>query len=108
MLDCCQPCCHAAHPNQWLGRAGDLLPENVTKLTGLATDLMASGLVLPQDFVTFQTRSKLYGVLDWVSVTGCWTDISAPLPSPVDPGAFLVRFLRDQKDCVIWYLYLRP
>jgi hypothetical protein len=93
---------------QWLGRAGDPLPENVTKLTGLATDLTASSLVLPQDFVTFQTRSKLYGVLDWVSVTGCWTDISKPLPSPVDPGAFLVRFLRDQQDCVIWSLYLRP
>jgi hypothetical protein len=41
-------------------------------------------------------------------VTGCWTDISQPLPSPVEPGAFLVRFLRDQQDCVIWYLYLRP
>jgi hypothetical protein len=93
---------------QWLGRAGDLLPGNVAELTGLATDLMTSGLVLPQDFVTFQTRSNLYGVLDSVSVTGCWTDISAPLPSPVDPGAFLVRFLRDQQDCVIWYLYLRP
>jgi hypothetical protein len=69
---------------------------------------MASGLVLPQDFVTFQTRSELYGLLDGVSVTGCWTDISGPLPSLVDPGAFLVRFLRDQQDCVIWYLYLRP
>jgi hypothetical protein len=41
-------------------------------------------------------------------VTGGWTDISEPLPSPVEPGAFLVRFLRDQQDCVIWYLYLRP
>lgn len=41
-------------------------------------------------------------------MTGCWTDVSDPLPSPVEPGAFLVRFLRDQQDCVIWYLYLRP
>lgn len=93
---------------QWLGRTGDLLPEKVAKLTGLATDLMARGLALPQDFVTFQARSRLCGVLDEVSMTGCWTDISAPLPSPVDPGAFLVRFLRDQQDCVFWYLYLRP
>jgi len=93
---------------QWLGRVGELLSEQVMKLTDVATDLMANGLVLPQDFVTFQTRSKLYGLLDSVSVTGCWTDISEPLPSPVDPGAFLVRFLRDQQDCVIWYLYLRP
>ncbi|MFE5561484.1 hypothetical protein [Streptomyces sp. NPDC056544] len=41
-------------------------------------------------------------------MTWCWTDISPPLPSPVEPGSFLVRFLRDQQDCVIWYLYLRP
>lgn len=93
---------------QWLGSTGDLLPKNTKKLTRLAADLMAEGLVLPQDFVAFQTRSNLFGVLDWVSVTGCWTDVSAPLPSPVDPGACLVRFLRDQQDCVIWYLYLRP
>jgi hypothetical protein len=99
-------CCTGAF--QWVGGVGELLAENVAKLKDLATDLMASGLVLPQDFVTFQTRSNLRGLLDSVSVTGCWTDISAPLASPVDPGAFLVRFLRDQQDCVIWYLYLRP
>jgi hypothetical protein len=93
---------------QWLGNVGDLLPEQAAKLTDLTTDLMACGLVLPRDFVTFQTRSNLYGLLDSVSVTDCWTDISGPLPSPVDPGAFLVRFLRDQQDCVIWYLHLRP
>ena len=93
---------------QWLGKTGGLLPGQVTKLTGLAADLMASGLTLPQDFVTFQTSSELYGALKNFSATGCWTDISAPLPSPVDPGAFLVRFLRDQQDCVPWYLYLRP
>jgi hypothetical protein len=92
---------------QWLGGVGDLVPEQVTKLTGLAADLTASGLRLPQDFITFQTSSNLYGSLDEVSVTGCWTDVSEPLPSPVEPGAFLVRFLRDQQDCVIWYLYLR-
>ncbi|MFF4393217.1 hypothetical protein ACFY0G_41870 [Streptomyces sp. NPDC001552] len=68
---------------------------------------MARRHSLPQDFVTFQTSTNLYGSLDAVSVTFCWTDISPPLPSPVEPGAFLVRLLRDQQDCVIWYLYLR-
>jgi hypothetical protein len=93
---------------QWLGGVGDAIAEQVTKLTGLKADLTASGLTLPVDFITFQTSSNLHGSLDEVSVTGCWTDISEPLPSPVEPGAFLVRFLRDQQDCVIWYLYLRP
>jgi hypothetical protein len=93
---------------RWLGGVGDLVPEQVTKLTGLAADLTARGLTLPRDFVTFHTGSNLYRSLDGVSVTGCWTDISEPLPSPVEPGAFLVRFLRDQQDSVIWYLYLCP
>ncbi|MDQ0945736.1 hypothetical protein [Streptomyces sp. V1I1] len=58
--------------------------------------------------LTFQTSANLYLSLDKVSVTGCWTDISEPLPSPVEPGAFLIRFLRGQQDCVIWCLYLGP
>jgi hypothetical protein len=68
----------------------------------------ASGrLTLPGDFVTFLPDARLRRSLEAVSVTGCRTDISDPLPSPVEPGAFLVRFLRDQQDCVIWYLYVR-
>ncbi|MFF8908746.1 hypothetical protein [Streptomyces olivaceoviridis] len=74
----------------------------------MAENLAAKGLTLPRDFVTFQADSKLHCSLEEVSVTCCWTDISEPLPSPAEPGAFLVRFLRDQQDCVIWYLYLRP
>lgn len=93
---------------RWLGDAGDPVPRQVLKLNGLARDLAGRGLTLPQDFVTFQTTENLYGSLDDVSVTGCWTDLSDPLPSPVEPDALLVRFFRDQQDCVIWYLYLRP
>ncbi|MFD4002195.1 hypothetical protein [Streptomyces rubiginosohelvolus] len=92
----------------WLGEAGDPIPRQVIELNGLARDLAAKGLSLPPEFVTFQTTENLYGSLDEVSVTGCWTNLSDPLPSPVEPGAFLVRFFRDQQDCVIWYLYLRP
>lgn len=93
---------------QWLGGTGEPVPEQVTALNGLAENLAAKGLTLPRDFTTFQADSKLHSSLDEVSVTGCWTDISHPLPSAVEPGAYLVRFLRDQQDCVIWYLYLRP
>lgn len=87
---------------RWLGDAGDPIPRQVLKLNSLARDLAARGLTLPQDFVTFQTTENLYGSLDEVSVTGCWTNLSDPLPSPVEPDAFLVRFFRDQQDCVIW------
>jgi hypothetical protein len=93
---------------QWLDSVRGPVPRSAARLDGLAGDLAAKGLTLPRDFVTFQTSTNLYGSLDEVSVTACWTDISEPLPSPVEPGSFLVRFLRDQQDCVIWYLYLRP
>ncbi|MET9555460.1 hypothetical protein [Streptomyces sp. NPDC006645] len=93
---------------QWLGGIGEPIPKEVARLSQLAEDLSARGLTLPQDFVTFQTSANLRLSLDAVSATGCWTDISNPVPSPVEPGAFLVPFLRDQQDCVIWYLYLRP
>ncbi|GHB28546.1 hypothetical protein GCM10010392_65830 [Streptomyces clavifer] len=93
---------------RWLGDAGSPIPRQVMKLNGLARDLAARGLTLPRDFVTFQTTENLYGSLDEVSLTGCWTNLSDRLPSPVEAGAFLVRFFRDQRNCVIWYLYLRP
>ena len=41
------------------------------------------------------------------SCTACEWDLSAePIPSPVEDGAFMVRFLRDQQDVLFWYLYL--
>jgi hypothetical protein len=93
---------------EWLGGTGEPVPEQVARMEALAARLAAEGIVLPRDFVAFHTSGKVRYALDEVSVTCCWTDISEPLPSPVEPGAVLVRFLRDQQDCVIWYLYLRP
>ncbi|MYW05208.1 hypothetical protein [Streptomyces sp. SID3343] len=93
---------------QWLSNPGELVAEQAAKLRHLEDRLAAEGLALPQDFVTFEVSSNLRGSLDTVSVTGCWSSLSEPLPSPVEPGAFLVRFFRDQQDCVLWYLYLRP
>ncbi|MFE4520067.1 hypothetical protein ACFRMQ_38585 [Kitasatospora sp. NPDC056783] len=93
---------------QWLGDPGEFLANRAAKLRQVQEKLAAEGLALPEDFVTFEASSNLRGALDAVSVTGCWSSLSEPLPSPVEPGAFLVRFFRDQQDCVLWYLYLRP
>ncbi|MFD9410139.1 hypothetical protein ACFWBN_24440 [Streptomyces sp. NPDC059989] len=93
---------------QWLGDAGGCVAEQTAKLRLLEEKLAIEGLALPEDFVTFYSSSSLRESLDAVSVTGCWSSLSGPLPSPVEPGAFLVRFFRDQQDCVLWYLYLRP
>ena len=93
---------------RWLGDPGEVVPGQVAQLREVQESLAAQGLALPEDFVRFHTSSNLLDSLDEVSVTGCWSSLSAPLPSPVEPGAFLVRFFRDQQDCVLWYLYLRP
>ena len=85
------------------------IPDAVAKMEDLNRQLIAVKLALPRDFVTFQTRTELSEILDAVSVTACWSSVSEkPIPSPVEPGAFLIRFLTDQQDCVTWYLYLRP
>ncbi|MFD9124011.1 hypothetical protein [Kitasatospora sp. NPDC059571] len=92
----------------WLGGTGPAVPELVAHLDAVAAELAGAGLALPADFTAFQTGTDSHRALDAVSATACWTDVCAPVPSPVEEGAFLVRFLRDQQDCVHWYLYLRP
>lgn len=67
----------------------------MAKLDALDQVLAEVGLSLPQDFVTFQTHTKLSGCLNEVPVTCCWSHLSKPMASPVEPGAYLVRFLRD-------------
>ncbi|GAA1994128.1 hypothetical protein [Catenulispora subtropica] len=92
----------------WRGDLGDVLDGQMAAMDSLGTDLAEAGLSLPTDFVTYMTRSNLYRCLDEVSGTCCWTSLSTPLPSPIEPDARMVRFFRDQQDCVLWYLYLRP
>ncbi|OLE28108.1 MAG: hypothetical protein AUG49_03280 [Catenulispora sp. 13_1_20CM_3_70_7] len=91
----------------WRGDLGHVLDGQVAVMDRLTTELAETGLSLPADFVTYMTRSNLYRCLDEVSCTGCWTSLSTPLTSPLEPGARMVRFFRDQQDCVLWYLYLR-
>lgn len=92
----------------WLGGPGAASPERSAALAGLDGALAAHGLALPAEFIAFQAGERTHHALDEVSVTACWTSISEPPPCPGEPGTFLVRFLRDQQDCVHWYLCLRP
>jgi hypothetical protein len=93
----------------WFGDPGPTDPVTVSKIADLHRHLSPVNLTLPPDCVTFHTHTLFAQSLEAVSVTACWSDLAEqPLPSPVEPGAFLVRFLRDQQDCVTWYLYLRP
>jgi len=73
----------------------------------LASGLAPSGLVLPPAFVRFMSDPGLQRVVP--SCTACEWDLSeTPVPSRAQPGAFTVRFLRDQQDCLFWYLHLGP
>ncbi|MEU4727458.1 hypothetical protein [Streptomyces sp. NPDC023588] len=92
----------------WLGPESGPEPGHGERLAALEAELAPLGLRLPADFRTFYGSGSLCRAFDEVSVTACWSDLSGALRSPVEEGARLVRFLRDQQDCVIWYLYLRP
>jgi hypothetical protein len=92
----------------WLGGPSGEPSGQAVELAGLERAVAGLGLALPADFLAYHRDARLLHALDEVSPTCCWQDFSAPLPSPVEPGAYLVRFFRDQQDCVFWYLYLRP
>lgn len=92
----------------WLGDPGEPVAEHVAAMDQVSAKLAEANLTLPDDFVALMTREHLHGALDKVSCTCCWTYLAGPFPSPQDPAARMVMFFRDQQDCVLWYLYLRP
>jgi hypothetical protein len=80
-------------------------PHDPFRAIDVAT--LAEQVTLPESFKRFMASQALMDAIP--SCTGCDFDLaSKPVPSPVEPAAQLVRFLRDQRDSVIWYLYLRP
>jgi len=92
----------------WLGPPGERDEQGAARLVPIAAELAVAGLALPRDFVAFHSDSNYRYALDEVSVTGSWSDIAGPAPSPVEPDARLVRIFSDQQYCACWYLYLRP
>jgi hypothetical protein len=75
--------------------------------TALAASLAPAGLTLPPAFVTFMGDADLQAQVP--SCTACeWDLAEAAVPSPVEDGAYLIRFLRDQQDVAFWYLNLTP
>ncbi|MFI1284339.1 hypothetical protein ACH4U5_26935 [Streptomyces sp. NPDC020858] len=92
----------------WMGGGSTGPSEHVAHLAALERELAAVGLAVPSDFAAFYSSERLCRAFDEVSVTACWTDLSAALRIPAEEGARVVRFMRDQQDCVIWYLHLRP
>ncbi|MGI5244031.1 hypothetical protein [Dactylosporangium sp. CA-139066] len=76
-------------------------------LRAMEVAALSEHIALPEPFKRFMSSQVLMDAIP--SCTGCDFDLAPrPVPSPVEPAAQLVRFLRDQRDTVIWYLYLRP
>ncbi|MER5600803.1 hypothetical protein [Streptomyces sp. NPDC002265] len=89
----------------WFGDIGDPLDHRTAVTDPIAAELARDGLALPADFTALITRTHLHRCLDREG-GGAWTDVSGPLPSPVDPADRMVLFFRDQQSCIMWYLYL--
>ncbi|MFD8478435.1 hypothetical protein [Kitasatospora sp. NPDC059673] len=89
----------------WFGETGEPLDYRTAVTDPIAAELARDGLELPADFLALITRAALHRCLDRVG-GGAWTDVSGPVPSPLDPADRLVAFFRDQQSCIVWYLYL--
>lgn len=62
------------------------------------------GITLPESFIRFMKSPELQACIS----SGCWGFILSNqlVPCPGFDGGYLVGFLREQQDCVIWCLCL--
>lgn len=72
----------------------------------LATQAERLGVRLPSAFMRLMAAPELHTRIP--EYTGCWFNLyDAQLdPCPGSQDGFVVRFLNDQQDCILWYLYL--
>ncbi|MEU5476367.1 hypothetical protein [Streptomyces mirabilis] len=87
-------------PVNELGRPDIRLPQTLT-----SPKTRVLGARSPADFLALINRANLHRCLDREG-GGAWTDVTGPLPSPVDPADRMVPFFRDQQSRILWYLYL--
>lgn len=82
-------------------------PEERGALDTIAAEARALGLTLPPSFTRLMVSPALQDRIP--SCTACYFELSEHLtPCPGADGAFIVPFLSDQQDCVLWYLCLTP
>lgn len=90
---------HRDH-NEGLGR----LKGDVAKIAAQADEL---GLKLPEAFLRLMSSRELQNNIP--SCTACYFSMSdAILPCPGVEDGYIIRFLNDQQDVLLWYLYLTP
>lgn len=65
------------------------------------------GLVLPETFIEFMTSDVLECAL--IENNCCYFALPEKIvPCPGQNEGYVIRFMCDQQDCLIWYLYLNP
>lgn len=76
------------------------------KLHRLLTEAKMLNLSLPEPFIRFMASPTLHDEIP--SCTACYFDLPDKIvKSPVGDG-YILRFLNDQQDVLLWYLYLTP
>jgi hypothetical protein len=82
-------------------------PEERGALEAIAAAARERGLTLPPSFIRLMSSPALQDRIP--SCTACTFELGDHLePCPGADSAYIIPFLRDQQDCVLWYLYLTP
>jgi hypothetical protein len=89
------------------------VPEDALekKLAHLLNTAGQMGLYLPESFLRFMGSSALHDEIP--SCTACYFDlpekiIKSPVTDVSIGDGYIIRFLNDQQDVLLWYLYLTP
>jgi hypothetical protein len=92
---------------EWLKTSiEDKTPKNVqTRMQKLSAQAQQLGLVLPEAFLRLMGSPKLQESIP--SCTACeFQPVETILPHPGIEHGYIIRFLNDQQDVLLWYLYL--
>jgi hypothetical protein len=77
------------------------------QLEKIAAQAEQLGLTLPPGFLQFMASPELQDRIP--SCTACYFSLGKEIiPCPGSENGYLLRFLNDQQDCLLWYLYLTP
>jgi hypothetical protein len=81
--------------------------EKQRKLANLLQEAQGLGLTIPDSFLSFMSSTRCDTMSEFDLGCGCWFNLSNRLVRlrGFEDG-YLVGFLRDQQDCVVWCLCL--
>ncbi|HNF23527.1 MAG TPA: hypothetical protein PKV80_03625 [Leptospiraceae bacterium] len=84
--------------------AEERIKKNLSKIQRMAEEL---GISLPEEFVKFMSSEEMR--LQIPSCTACYFDLpEKTVRLPIKNGGYAVRFLNDQQEIFLWYLYISP